>query len=309
MNRFFTLRNARGRARIAFVGATASLLTSVAYGDGVERVADSESASLMEWPYEGVPNDYHMCCGDEGSYEYLTNDVANGGPNAARAGNYFLKLTRTEDQPSAYPAGQDNANRVEVTTAGDFTERAMEDRWFGMSVWVPSWVDTSNVTSWNSIGQWHGSSGNDPGILHIWHDHEDNLVIESRTANVSLPTDWWNYTTDTTHYSQPMPKDQWIDLVFNYRFDHTENGYLRVWMNGNQIIDYSGPFGFRHSAGASVAYIKLGSYAGDRHEYTRTYYYDEVRWGGESASYESVAPSSYASNVDTRPNPPVFSAP
>lgn len=294
--------------RLIWLCGAATLMTQVTFAQGVQRTADSESASLMEWPYQGKPNAYHMCCGEFGSYEYMKEDIDNRGPRSARGGQYFLKLTRTADQPSAYPPDQNNGNRVEVTTASEFVERAMEDRWFGMSIWVPSWVDTSPVTSWNSIGQWHGSSGNEPGIIHLWHDSDDNLVIETRTASVSLPKDWWNYTTDTVHYSGPMPKDQWIDLVFNYRFDHTESGFFRVWMNGRQIVDYSGPVGFKHSPGDSVAYVKIGNYAGDKHPYNRTYYYDEVRWGDASASFDSVSPSSYAGSrsANAVPNPPTL---
>jgi hypothetical protein len=42
----------------------------------------------------------------------------------------------------------------------------------------------------------------------------------------------------------PIRFGQWVDFVFKFRHALDSTGLLQVWMDGQQIVDYSGPIGF-----------------------------------------------------------------
>ena len=290
----------------AFLCAAAVLLAPAVFAAGLEYTADSESASGTEWhDGSGAVNLWQMCCGRPGSYDYLTNDSANGGPSSARAGNYFLKLTRTSSQPLAPVANY--GNRVEFTSAGFLQEKHMEERWLGFSMYVPGNFPNSGMGGWHSVFQWH-DSGPLPAVVHGELLQNNEFQIFFRTyPNAPVPSPWWDFVQQQTVYSAPMPRDRWIDLVFNFRWDHRPNGsgFFKVWMDGELIVNYTGPIGFpTHSAGQNSTYFKFGSYADENKPFNRTLYYDEFRFGNSAATYEVVAPS--GDPPGPRPNPPTF---
>jgi Polysaccharide lyase len=151
------------------------------------------------------------------------------------------------------------------------------------------------LTDWNFVFGWHGYD-KAPTFLFAELVHNNVLRIKSRTYDGSLSNvNWWDVSKETLHYSAPMPRGQWVDFVFNYRFDHRQLsnggiGFIKAWVNGVQVVDYTGPVGYLANAGDRSAYFWMGSYAGDRNEHYRIYNYDEVRFGDASATYSDVAP-------------------
>jgi hypothetical protein len=283
--------------------ATAFSRPQVADASGVVFVADAEGGTLKEWTKDDGTGDNgqsQMCdgplCGTPGSYAYMNQDTANGGPSAPRAGKYFLRLRRTAEQPTSKFSGGVNGNRVIVQRQQDpIIDRHQVERWAGLSMWVPGWFSTAILTDWNILFGWHGY-GRAPTFMFAELLHDNVLRIKSRTFDGSLDNvNWWSVSSETTHYTGKFPRAQWVDFVFNYRFDHRPVsaggiGFIRAWINGVQVIDYKGPVGYQANAGDPSAYFWMGSYAGDRNEHYRMYYYDEVRFGNSSATYAGVAP-------------------
>jgi hypothetical protein len=56
----------------------------------------------------------------------------------------------------------------------------------------------------------------------------------------------------------PIKFGQWTDFVFKFRHALDSSGLLQVWMDGRQIVDYSGPIGF--DTPGFKDYAKFGYY-------------------------------------------------
>jgi hypothetical protein len=72
-----------------------------------------------------------------------------------------------------------------------------------------------------------------------------------------------NYTTGGSQVSFKYPDipirfGQWMDFVFKFRHALDGSGLLQVWMDGQQIVDYSGPIGF--NTPGYKDYAKFGYY-------------------------------------------------
>ena len=181
-------------------------------------------------------------------------------------------------------------------------------------MWVPGWVDTSALrtsgTTWNFLFGWHGKHSDEPTFLTVDFLHDNALMIKSRSTPRDLHVPgirWWEFMDETTHYTTPMPRDQWIDFVFHFRIDERPlaaggQGILDVWINGTQVVDYDGPLGFYHQNVTDIAgYSYVGTYSGREHN--RAFYYDEIRIGDAAAGYAGVSPETFGR---PRPNPPVL---
>jgi hypothetical protein len=285
--------------------------------------ANADSASILEWTDipSGDDGQGQMCvgpsCGTPGSYAYLTQDTARGGPAAPRGGSHFLRLSRTATQPPSKFSGGVNGNRVLVEYQAATEMLRRHEYWIGFSLWVPASFDTAVVfpedRGWNFLAGLHAHAGQ-PTFLYIALVPDNRLIIRSRTyagdcCAPSVGPSWWEVSVDTTHYDGSMPRGQWVDFVFNLVPDERPRtaggvGKLHVWINGTRQVEYNGPIGFK--GGESSGYWYLGNYAHDNNPHDRTYYYDEFRIGTNGSSYSEVAPDSgVPSPQPTRPNPPL----
>lgn len=287
--------------------ATFGIVSASLVNATILHTADSESGSLMEWPHQGAPNTSQMCCGSQ-SAQFLNSDTSNGGPSSPRAGSKFLKLTRTANQALAPITGY--GNRVEVSAAGFRKEKHQQDWWLGASIYVPSSFDTSvvNPARWHSIMQWH-DVGPLPAILQVTLEGDNDAKISSLNYNGSPPSgDWWNHVTTNNHYQFKMPRDRWVDFAYHARWDHRPNsqggrGRLEVWIDGEKVVDYSGPIGFQHGTNSASTYFKMGSYASEQNPFDRTMYFDEVRFGDQASSLNEVSPSGSQPSSSAPANP------
>src|SRR5205823_4731624 len=67
--------------------------------------------------------------------------------------------------------------------------------------------------------------------------------------------------SNTTVYRSPqipIQFGQWMDFVFKFREALDGSGLLQVWLNGQQVMDYSGPLGY-YTPGY-LDYAKFGYY-------------------------------------------------
>lgn len=71
--------------------------------------------------------------------------------------------------------------------------------------------------------------------------------------------------------------NQWLDFRFDVRFSRTNDGILRVWLNQQQIIDFSGTTAYAEKFGYPIPgefYFKTGLYR-DTMKELMTIYFDE----------------------------------
>ena len=162
-----------------------------------------------------------------------------------------------------------------------------EDRWYAFSVFLE---EPWGVVSENEvIAQWHSSkdwffgdkSGRGPP-----------LALRILGSNWRVTYGW-----DADLASEPGPKaiyplwvgpyqtGVWTDWVFQVRWSHENDGRLRIWKDGELLVDHSGPNAYNDIRGV---YIKMGSY---HPAIPRRLYLDEIRIGDSSESYETVRPN------------------
>lgn len=157
-------------------------------------------------------------------------------------------------------------------------------RWVGVSIYIPS--DASR--QWTSLVQYHLK----PGSVG-WHApsfqltmHDDKLSIRTYSRNGPLPS----RTIGDVRY------DTWEDFVFCGKYSTGDDGYLRVWRNGEKVYDESGR---TVQPGRGDWFFKMGVYIGVGNESDKTYsvFFDEVRIGDETSSLEDVSPRGQSHNA------------
>jgi hypothetical protein len=67
------------------------------------------------------------------------------------------------------------------------------------------------------------------------------------------------------HISRPLhlARDRWIRMIYNVRFSASDDGFIKAWMDGEQIVDYAGHGTFgrtAYEAQSSAVYFKFGLY-------------------------------------------------
>lgn len=132
----------------------------------------------------------------------------------------------------------------------------------GVSVWnskrfrIGSGFTTSiDPGSWFIVGQWHGFSDVDGRSPYIAIKVEGNdLTIDYRYHE---PGGDGQSSSFVVYRWVDFPRDTWIDLVMEHNVAETD-GYFRVWVNGVQVVNYTGPLGYWDHA--SGGYWKDGIY-------------------------------------------------
>jgi hypothetical protein len=56
----------------------------------------------------------------------------------------------------------------------------------------------------------------------------------------------------------PVPFGRWVDMVFKFKQNTAGNGFLQAWIDGKQVVDYRGSFGF--NTPGYKDYMKFGYY-------------------------------------------------
>lgn len=149
----------------------------------------------------------------------------------------------------------DRAEVYETTGAGSATPNSLPldtSLWFAGSLTLQS----ANQADWCLVTQWHatedvGDISTSPP-LSLYLDNAGHLIVESRasSANPLLTT-----PPATIHYTGNIGTTR-TNLVVNVKFNHL-GGFLKVWRDGVQIVDYTGAIGYNDAAGP---YHKCGVY-------------------------------------------------
>lgn len=244
-----------------------------------EALHDSGGVAEDYWP-----NPSQYCCDHSIS---LSTDIA-------REGSASLKVLRFSNDPPPFS----NRNGAEVSTCCEnfsgnrYDLPSFQTVWLGFSMYLPSGgalgdYPFEDFTSWNNLMQVIPGSNTCANSVGFSPEPNQDLYIYRRTSNVhpcsGVPAENFLYQDG------PMPQDQWIDFVYEMRMDNTSSGFLRIWMNNNQIVNYSGSIGW--PVGGSTGYLKFGTYANPSTPSTRTVYYDSIRVCEGTCSFSDVDPA------------------
>lgn len=143
--------------------------------------------------------------------------------------------------------------RSEVRLQSNQTQaRIGQDIWYGWSFYnqnVQSYEQ--NVSLMNVFGQWK-MGGNNPPMVKLVQigrgeayrngNRSHDVVVQLDDANEGL--DWGearNWGIVCRLFSIDQVRGRWTDIVINTNFSTGEDGFLRIWINGEQRCNYSGP--------------------------------------------------------------------
>ncbi|WP_136623504.1 heparin lyase I family protein, partial [Bradyrhizobium centrolobii] len=205
---------------------------------------------------------------------YVENANING--NAPWAITQLDSHTlRFEVRPNDVWADNDS-HRSEISGGTVFSATSTIDLSYQFTV-QPGFNDTSNNLAWQILGQFHGDDndptyqsiqgGSPPFAFHLTgangYGEGDYLAIQ---AFYALPgqTQWTAATLPGDPLNgylwvsqTPIVRGQPIDVHVEVNFQNNSSGFLEVWINGQQVVDYHGAIGY----GGGV-YWKEGVYEG-----------------------------------------------
>ncbi|MBB4064729.1 heparin lyase I family protein [Gellertiella hungarica] len=139
------------------------------------------------------------------------------------------------------------------------------------------------------INQWHGYDsevgyGRAPPLSFDYGNNQ--FRIWSRSDASIDPVTLWG--TDVLQYSAASPaRDVYTNFVINVKF--ASSGFLRVWMNGTQIVNYTGPIGYYNDTNGT--YPQWGIYARQAPD-TPVARIANMEWGTTDRSARISAPLS-----------------
>jgi|GEM_PF-1645727 len=157
------------------------------------------------------------------------------------------------------------------------------ERWYGYSTYFES-----NPLGGGHVIQWHPTNSNGSATLSLWTGDGKFMVVRNPSGT-------------NINYYQPNPRPiiqgKWYDIVWHVKWSSSSDGLIEMWIDGEKYYTYNGV------TAQTGVYLKLGQNLWVR-ENDGIIYYDNVRIGGPTASYDDVAP---ATNVTVAP--PVVAEP
>lgn len=150
------------------------------------------------------------------------------------------------------------SNRCEIAFGADSTKGLPRDAtfWHGFSIKIPDWRSTTDE---QALTQWH--AGDSSGLLPIY-----TLLVRGKVMRLVLRYDSAtapSRTTTTTLVVWSISNWQpntWLNFVTQARasISRKDNPYVKTWLNGTQIVNYSGPVGYYQPS--AQPYVKHGIY-------------------------------------------------
>ncbi len=204
----------------------------------------------------------------EGSVS-LTHDQARGGEHAA-------SLTAGARGP-AY-------------LTDDYEARYNNTTWYGFSVFMPEELASGKYTfaKW-----WYGEADNDyeinerPAPIQLQLD-KGSLKIEAYSdANYNSKPETVQASAVNTRGNARFKSNAWNDLVIEAVMMYDNRGKFNVWLNGEMVVEYTGPIGFNDDDGHI---LKMGLEALQSISSEKTIYIDEYRRGH---SFDFVNPAKF----------------
>lgn len=204
----------------------------------------------------------------------------------ARSGEYSVKFETRESR------------RAELVSAPNTQFFWGNEYWVGFSFYVENPLGKASI-----IYQHHStphdkdwSCNADPNSFTIKCSDKKNITILTATDSAfvhAFPTSKGGATRDTERKTVSAPYRQWHDVVLNFRDNPDSTGFLKVWLNGELIMDHVGPTVYViDRCGIQKfprQYMKIGLYPAVNGA-DGEIYYDEIRVGDHTASYELVKP-------------------
>ena len=154
-----------------------------------------------------------------------------------------------------------------------------KEYWYGWSIYVPE--DCPDITpTRNYLGQWHEKSSYAVAWMvekmgnSLYLNGHGFTAFATHNNSVSLYKNQWTLVSDDL-------KGKWNRLEFHVKWSRDNDGFMYVWVNGKQIVEYRGP-----TMKESSVYFKYGIYRSFMSRYEEAY--DVNRVPGQVIYYANV---------------------
>ena len=196
--------------------------------------------------------------------------------NIFRAGHGAAKITvRPRDKFEAGIKGSKDSERDELLEAKKLTSK--EDTAYEQSFSMFFPTNFPIVPTRLVIAQWKQYCGSDSLPCD-----DNSPVFKLRYASGKLKFVHQTGPHDTTLFETTEDlRGKWTDFRFQTRFTTGTNGLIKAWLNGRQVVDYTGVNAYPENATTGYAspsrfYFKMGLYR-DLMAEPMTIYIDEYR--------------------------------
>jgi len=275
---------------------------------GVEPYAPPPNVSYEYYADFENPDDRPLPKAENPSTFYCSGNCPTVVEGPVRAGRTAMKTYLNPNTSSV-------TYRTEAVTTGGDKRKALfgTDYWYGFSVFLPTSYIKDSV--WEIVAQWHGKPDVDLGEF----TRNPVLDLQTTSGNWTFTSRWdANRLTQgvkgspvyggVNHYKLgPYETGKWTDWVVHVNWSHEGDGILRVWKNGQLVIDEWGPNAYNDAEGPIFV---MGLYKGWKNGVqdiatSRTLFHDELRISkGASAKYEHVDPSAFYNPPGKPPGSP-----
>lgn len=168
-------------------------------------------------------------------------------------------------------ANSKTSERDELLERKEFGPMENEGYSYGFSMFIPN--NFPIVPTRLVLAQWKQNEENDNVLV-------DNPILALRYQKgelfITLQT-----TKDKTRIfrTREEVRGKWLDFVFHVKFTREEKGFVKVWMNKKQIVDYKGVSAYSEKYNYPKPghfYFKMGLYR-DRMDESMAIYIDEFK--------------------------------
>jgi hypothetical protein len=131
--------------------------------------------------------------------------------------------------------------------------------WVAFSAFVRDWGTLGSSDQALFGTQIHSSRHEldlSPAFAFITGANSRTMLLDVYYSTSSSPST--RNTVRTKYAERPIPFDRWSDFVFKFRESTGSDGFLQVWLDGEQILNYQGPLGY-YTPGYKD-YAKFGYY-------------------------------------------------
>lgn len=181
-------------------------------------------------------------------------------------------------------AGPVGGHRSELHELLDYRAPEGSETWYGFSTYVPE--DWPALDDRAVITQWHATPDFADG--EVWRSPPlavrysgSGLSVTGRHSSVPIQLANDGAVLELYEHPGTFERGVWHDWVFHVRWDHSDRGFVRAWLDRAPVIDYQGPIGYNDENGV---WFKWGIYRGrDDHPESVVIYHDEYRRSSDCA--------------------------
>jgi len=168
-------------------------------------------------------------------------------------------------------ANSKTSERDELLERKEFGPMEDEGFSYAFSMYIPN--DFPIVPTRLVLAQWKQNEENDNALV-------DNPILALRYQKGELFVTLQTTEEKTRIFStREEVRGKWLDFVFHVKFTREEKGFVKVWMNEKQIVDYKGVTAYSEKYNYPKPghfYFKMGLYR-DRMDEPMTIYIDEFK--------------------------------